>query len=231
MSVFRVGAARSVRISVPSYTGAPTEIMQRSLADGLMALKGADIHVEEVDILQGCCYLDHSRNVLTDRFLRGKASDMIFLDADVGFEGASLLRLCEATRPLVAGIYPKKTATPEYPVQLPAGEIWADDDGLVECLMVPTGFMRIHRSVFDALTVERYAHLDGMIGAYFQCVVRDGTYWGEDVEFCRRVRDAGIPIHAIAEMDFEHVAIYETGQTIYRGNWGRHLLSQLKEAA
>ncbi len=198
-----------------------------------MALRDAGVHVEEVDILQGCCYLDHSRNVLADRFLRGNATDLIFLDADVGFEGASLLKLCMARQPLVAGIYPKKVEPPEYPVALPDGEIWADDENLVECTMMPTGFMRINRAVFEALDVPTYRQTGaaGMVGAYFLCKVRDGLYWGEDVEFCRMAREAGFKLHAFADMDFQHVAIYEEGMRVYRGNWGAHLLDQMKEAA
>lgn len=223
----RVEPARRVRIAVPSYSGDLFEEMQRSLAAGLLCLKDAGIEVEEVDILAGCCYLDHARNVLVGRFLRGTATDLIFLDADVGFDGDSLLKLCQQTRPLVAGIYPKKIEPPEYPVGVIGGEVWADREGLVDCWMAPTGFMRINRAVFASLTVPHYAHPDGMIGAYFKCEVRDETYWGEDVEFCRLVREAGAHVRAFAEMDFSH----SSPTAIYRGNWGKHLLSQLREAA
>ncbi|MBS0219144.1 MAG: hypothetical protein JSR91_00230 [Proteobacteria bacterium] len=225
----RVEPARRVRIAVPTYSGSLFEEMQRSLAAGLLRLKDAGIEVEEVDILAGCCYLDHARNVLAARFLNGTATDLIFLDADVGFEGESLLRLCRRRRPLVAGIYPKKMDEPEYPVGVIGGEVWADKEGLVDCWMAPTGFMRINRTVFGALEVPRYRHpgLD-LIGAYFRCAVRDDTYWGEDVEFCRLVREAGGHVHAFAEMNFTH----SSPTKVYRGNWGKHLLSQLsKEAA
>lgn len=223
----RVAPARSVRIAIPTYSGDLFPEAQRSLMAGLLCLKDVGIEVEEVDILSGCCYLDHARNLLVGRFLRGKATDMIFLDADVGFDGPSLLKLCQQTRPLVAGIYPKKVDPPEYPVGVLGGEVWADREGLVDCWMAPTGFMRINRAVFDGLTVPHYKHPDGQIGAYFKCEVRDGIYWGEDVEFCRLVREAGGHVWAFAEMDFTH----SSPTKVHRGNWGQHLLSQLKDAA
>lgn len=226
----RVRAAQRVRIAIPTYSGDIFEETQRSLAAGLLALKDAGIEVEEFDVLPGVCYLEHARNLLAARFLRGNATDLIFIDADVGFDGESLLKLCQQTRPLVAGIYPKKMDESEYPVGVlnPTGEMWADSEGLVECWMAPTGFMRINRAVFKALDVPRYRHpgLD-LIGAYFKCEVRDNTYWGEDVEFCRLVREAGGYIHAFAEMDFTH----SSPTKLYRGNWGKFLLSQQKEAA
>jgi hypothetical protein len=52
------------------------------------------------------------------------------------------VRLCEATRPVVAGIYPKKVIPPEWPVMVAHEQIWADSDGLIECGVVPTGFLR-----------------------------------------------------------------------------------------
>lgn len=223
----RVEPARSVRIAVPAYD-AFTDETQRSLAAGLLALDARGIKIEEVDVLRGCCYIDLARNILVSRFLRGTATDLIFLDADVGFEPESLVRLCEATRPVVAGIYPKKSETPEWPVMVANSPIWADGDGLIECGVVPTGFLRINRAVFEALDVPEFQSPDGQVRAFFLTGVHHNTYWGEDVEFCRLLREAGIPIMAFAEMDFRHV--HSSGR-VYHGNWGEWMKSQIKEAA
>lgn len=224
----RVGPARSVRIAVPAYTPESyVDDAQRSLAAGVMALDAAGIKVEDVDVLQGCCYLDHVRNVLAGRFMRGKATDMIFLDGDVGFEPDSLLRLCQSTQPLVAGIYPKKKDPVEWPVTPTPGPMWSDAEGLIDCQMVPTGFMRINRIVFETIDAPTYAHEDGPLKAYFKTEVRDGDYWGEDVEFCRLWREAGGKVKAFAEMELRHTSPTKT----YTGNWGAWLREQIKEAA
>lgn len=224
----RVEPAQCVRFALPAYAGLSSDT-KRSILEGAEALVAEGIEIEDADAVGGCCYVDFARNQLVARFLRGRATDLIFIDADVGFDPDALVRLCKATRPLVAGIYPKKVDPPEWPVALDASHVWADADGLVECSMVPTGFMRIHRSVFRALKVPHYVApgIEGSVGAYFQCVVRQGVYLGEDVEFCRRYREAGGKVHAFVDMDLRHVGHDRT----FRGNWGRWLLDQMKEAA
>lgn len=224
----RVTPARSVRIAVPAYSGALAKETQHSIVEGIKALHAEGIELEGFDLLPGCCYLDHARNILVARFLKSRATDLLFIDADVGFGPEDLLRLCASTRPVVAGIYPKKIEPPEWPVSVTGGEIWADGDGLIDCWMVPTGFLRINRAVFEAVNAPAYtddAH--GDLRAFFKTDIR-GTYWGEDVEFCRLVREAGIPIKAFAEMDFQHVA---SDGRVFTGNWGKWLRSQIKEAA
>lgn len=223
----RVAPARSVRIAVPAYAGLCQETTD-SIIRGAQALKDAGIELQDVDALGGHCYVDRARCILVRNFLRSGATDMVFIDADVGFEPDSLVRLCEATSPVVAGIYPKKIEPIDWPVTPLAGEIWADAAGLIECHMVPTGFLRINRAVFEAIKVPTFADPDGAAPAHFKTEVRDGQYWGEDVEFCRLVREAGIPIKAFAEMDFRHIA---GDGRVYRGNWGQWLKSQIKEAA
>lgn len=225
--ISRVEPARLVRFAVPAYAGLSSDT-KHSIIEGAKALVAAGIEIEDADAVGGCCYVDYARNQLVARFLRGRATDLVFIDSDVGFEPEALVRLCRATRPLVAGIYPKKIDPPEWPVALDAAEVWSDREGLVECSMLPTGFMRIHRSVFEAMDVPRYAIPDeGEAGAYFQCVVRDGQYIGEDVEFCHRYRALGGKLYAFVDMDFRHVGHVKT----FHGNWGRWLREQMKEAA
>lgn len=225
--ITRVEPARSVRIAVPAYAGL-CEDTRDSIFRGAQALKDEGIELQDVDVLGGHCYVDRVRCLLVRNFLASDATDLVFIDADVGFEPDSLVRLCTATSPVVAGIYPKKIEPAEWPVTTPQGEIWADRNGLIECHMVPTGFLRINRAVFEAIKVPTFADIDGDAPAHFKTEVRDGQYWGEDVEFCRLVREAGIPIKAFAEMDFRHVA---NDGRVYRGNWGQWLRSQMREAA
>jgi hypothetical protein len=211
---------------VPAYT-APTEDTERSIIAGALALKEAGIEVQDFDAYS-CCYIDYSRNILAARFLRSSATDLVFIDSDVGFEPEALVRLCTSDRPFSAGIYRKKTEPEEYPVAPKGPQIWADRDGFIECLWMPTGFMRINRAVFEGLDVPAYADSAGeTVKAYFLCSVRNGGYWGEDVEFCRLVREAGGKPCAFSDMDLRHVA----GDKTYYGNWGRYLREQMKEAA
>ena len=221
-----VAPARSVRIAVPAYSGDLTAETKASVFEGVRAISSAGVDIEEFDVLPGVCYLDHARNILVNRFLKGSATDLIFIDADVGFDPESLLALCRVEHPVVAGIYPKKTDKPEWPVLTYPGELIAYNN-MIEVVMAPTGFLRINRAVFEALDVPAYDNPDGPMRAFFKTDIRDGYYWGEDVEFCRLLREAGIPIKAFADMDFRHV---DSKGRIFPGNWGKWLLSQ-REAA
>lgn len=222
----RVPPAQRVRFAVPAYAGIEKDTRD-SIIEGAKALAAAGIEIDDADGVGGCCYIDYARNALVERFLRGKATDLVFIDSDVGFDPEALVRLCQATRPLVAGVYPKKCDPPQWPVRTPPGEIWSDADGLVACEFAPTGFMRINRAVFGQLTVPMYLapEFDTPIGAYFQCVVKNGEYIGEDVEFCRRWQRAGGTVYAFADMELRHTG---AGRT-WRGNWGTWLRSQMPE--
>jgi len=227
----RVAPARSVRIAVPAYTDLSRDT-EDSVMRGCKAVVDAGIEIQDFDALPGT-YIDRARCVLVANFLNSGADDLVFIDADVGFEPDSLVRLCQATRPVVAGIYPKKMEPREWPVAPLSEEVWSDRDGLVECTMVPTGFLRIHRSVFEALTVAHFHdRIGGQIGAYFKTDIRDGQYWGEDVEFCRLVREAGGHIYAFADMFMRHT--HDPGgrnERVYSGSWGPWLREQMREAA
>lgn len=219
----------SVWIAIPSYTGRPCKETQRSLRAGREVLAAHGI-ASYTETLSGMCYLDHARNIMVARFMASDSTDFIFVDDDVGFDRDALLRLCSAPYPLVAGVYPKKVTPPQWPVSIDAG-MKATRDGFAECSVVPTGFMRIHRSVFEALK-DRVSVYDneqhGELRAYFKTDIHSRKYWGEDVEFCRLVREVGIKLHAFLDMNFRHV---DKDGKVYSGNWGRFLFEQIREAA
>jgi len=211
----RVAPASHLRIAVPAYTGQVSVQTASSLDAALPHLLAAGIKVD-TDYLAGWCHLEHTRNLMADRFMRSKATDLLFIDADVAFSPDAVLRAALSTRPVLAGIYPKKGDRPEFPVAVDSDEIWSDGEGYIECSMVPTGFLRINRKVFEAmiLNVETYAGPDGPLRAYFKTVIRDGQYIGEDVEFCNVWRGIGGKIHAVANVEFGHVGAKE-----WRGAW------------
>jgi hypothetical protein len=222
-AVKRVAPARKVRIVMPAYSGDPCEQTARFIRDGALALQRAGIELEDFDPVAGLCYIDLVRNILAKRFLDSDATDLLWVDDDVASDPESMVRICQSTRPFVAGIYPKKTDPLSFPVTpvVSGGGMWSDSEGLVECQMVPTGFLRINRAVFEAIkprvpTFGNSQH--GPLSAFFLCAVRDGEYWGEDVEFCRLWREAGGQIHAFVDMPFVHVD--RTSGKEYAGNWG-----------
>jgi hypothetical protein len=130
------------------------------------------------------------------------------------------MKLVKSTRPMVAAIYPKKTDDEEYPVDFIKGTHTLDNEGLIEAKMVPTGLLRINRRVFRELKplVPEYAGRNRRsIHAYFRTDIRK-TYYGEDVEFCRRWRELGGKIRVLPDETLSH-----TGPKAWIGNVGSAL--------
>ena len=220
---------RKLFIAIPTYTGKPCKETRRSLRAALPRL-GIENRDWQFMALSGMCYLDHARNILVSYFLRSDCSDLLFVDDDVGFDADAMVRIRDTTAPIVGGIYPKKCVPTEWPVSLdPAMKV--DREGLVACDMLPTGFMRIGRAALDAMAshVPLYANIEhGELRAWFKTDIRDGRFWGEDVEFCRIWREMGGELRAFLDMNFSHV---DKNGKVYAGNWGRAMFDAMKRAA
>jgi hypothetical protein len=234
----KVAPASHLYLAVPAYTGEISVQTAHSLIAAAAALTAAGVMVT-TDFVAGCCYLDQVRNILAANFLASEATDLLFIDADVGFDADAALKLALTTRPVVAGVYPKKVpprkgteAPEEYPVDFENDQLMIDEDGLIEAAHVATGFLKINRGVFEKISrvVPEYLHKDSgrerMLKRFFRCDVRDGVYWGEDFQFCQDWLALGGRIFITPEIDFQHV-----GPHVWRGNWGNWVRSEAVQAA
>jgi hypothetical protein len=218
----RCSPATHLFVAIPAYDG-------KTAIEHTLALAGAGVACGLVgldvtfDAVPGCCYLDHARNMLATNFMRSDASDLLFIDADVGFPPAALVQIAKVPRPFVVGIYPRKCDETAFPVVFDTDEIWADADGLVSPISVPTGFTRINRAVFDAMPCEPYRDDGGRewLG-YFHSGVRGGRYSGEDTRFAAEWIARGGKIHMIPDITFRHV-----GPKAWEGNWASWMKAQL----
>ena len=188
---------------------------------------------------------------------------LMFIDSDIAFNPEDLISLavlCDGEeKSIVGGPYPKKTIAWEKvrnavdrglgdttPMDLekytgdfvfnPAG---TTKDGKIkldeplEVLEVGTGFMMIHRSVFEKYRKaypelsykpdhNRTEHFDGSryIHAYFDTIIDNDTwmpggssnktdrYLSEDYMFCQMVRKIGISTWLCPWMEIQHVGHY-----------------------
>jgi len=215
----RCEAARRIFIAVPTYTGMLAYDTAFALISASLAMehRGIAVHIKG---LEGNCYIDAARNELIADFLESDATDLLFWDSDVGCLPDTVLRLAKSTRPIVAAIYPKKTDDEEYPVDFVKGTHTLDEEGLIEAKMVPTGLLRINRRVFDTLgeLARPYAGRGGReMLAYFRTDIRE-TYYGEDVEFCRKWRELGGKLRVLPDETLSH-----SGQKAWIGNVGKAL--------
>lgn len=198
--------------------------------------------------------ITRARNYCVDEFLRSDSTHLLFVDSDIGFQTKdviTLLHLCDGEEmPVVCGPYPKKTIAWEkikratelgYADENPfaLGEFIGDyvfnpEKGVTEFRVDEpvkvqesgTGFMMIHRSVFERYAEAypeysykpdhvRTANFDGTreIHAYFDCIIdpESKRYLSEDYMFCQNVRKAGMSIWLCPWMKLSHVGSYIFG--------------------
>ena len=223
MVVERCEPARHLYVAVPAYSGEVKAETALALAAAGMALALAGIEATFA-LHQGCCYLDHTRNVLATSFLRSPATDMLFVDADVVFDASAVVQIARSTRPFVAGIYPiKDDKSQRWPVSFGVDELWSEADGAIEAVTVPTGFLRLNRAVFDAMPMTPYADDgQGQWMGYFHSGVRIDRYRGEDTGFCLDWRALGGKVYILPELAFKHV-----GPKAWTGSWGEWMRGRM----
>lgn len=174
-------AVANVYVATPSY-GA---VVTTDYALGLLDLYdeaaqqgfGLRVNFNSFDSL-----ITRARNTMVAEFLAdARFTHLMWIDGDIGFKGADVVRLLQADRPVVAGAYPlKNDGWPAAGLEqaLPAGSTKADfcarhamypaiargdgletdADGFLDVLYAPTGFMLIKREVFLAL-MQRFPEL------------------------------------------------------------------------
>jgi hypothetical protein len=137
--------------------------------------------------------ITRARNSLAHQFIKSNATHLMFIDSDIRFRPTDILKMLEADKDIICGIYPKKeinwfTVKNAMDNQVPqehlkyhtgsfvvnlvgyAGEVTVPVDKPVEIFNGGTGFMLIKRKVFDKLSkkVPEYTNdvgdLSGQMG-------------------------------------------------------------------
>lgn len=127
-----------------------------------------------VDMIGNESLVPRARNILTARFLKSKATHLLFIDADIGFRPDTVFRLLEANKHVATAVYPKKA----YDWEMVQAKLATKDDepvhmmgldyninlidgkgkienGFVQVLDAATGFMLIRRDVLVKMN-EKY---------------------------------------------------------------------------
>jgi len=188
-----------------------------------------DGHLTAYLLLEGNCHVDDARNQVVAQFLKTDCTDLVFIDADVSFKSQALVELCgHISVDIVGGVYPKRSTTSdEMPVRMCSNVFEPADDGLMEVVGLPTGFMRIRRHVLEVMSQQARQHTKGgdlntMIPILFERDWVEGVgRRGGDIAFCMNARDAGFEVHADCDLVLGHAA-----KVIVKGSLGAALRKQ-----
>ena len=171
-----------------------------------------------------CPYVSYGRNVLTALFLESGFDYQLFVDADLEFEPDVVGRMILAKKDAICVPYRKKTQDQVLKFSIEFNDptnIEIDEKGIVELKMGPAGLTLIHRSVYEKLIkdnpdlkIKQKEIISEKANSYFYnfwdtSFGKDGTWWGEDVNFCNLIKKSGFKFYGVVD-----------GQTTHHGSFG-----------
>lgn len=215
----------------------------------LMGMLASSTIVQMWDFLPGDSLVNRARNNLAKRFLEGFAGQdgagnkvtvkhdwLLFLDTDLVFRPEDVQRLYDLGMKkgpgIYAGTYPIKQLKPKVVFNNIGGCV-PDAEGVVEVREAGTGFMLIHREVFEKM-IEKYGdeirfeqdmgdpNLAPVIsydfftvGVYLDkdMVPPRKRFLSEDWYFCQRWRALGGKVLMHTKTNCNHIGVYS-----YPGN-------------
>lgn len=202
----------SVMIAIPSGTDWKADFGM-SLA-GLMASLGRPLkNNKRIEVVRlwntKGSILSRSRQTLVQKAQEEGVSHMLFLDADMTFPQWTLHRLLDLELMCVAAncatkVLPSSPTARYYDPMAASGEpvhSTTDSPPVEEVWRVGTGVMLINMKVFDKVP-----------SPWFDITWNEALqdYTGEDWNFCKKLQDAGIPIHIdhVLSQHIGHVGSY-----------------------
>lgn len=223
-------------LSTPCYGGLCLEKYMASIIRLQIELMKEGIQLM-IDTTENESLVHRARNVSIGRFMQKTDADLfMFIDADVEFDAKSVVRLARSGHDVSVAVYPKKVVMWDNvkkgilenderdPMMLSSSlvvNIGAQkrqiENGFVEVLDGPTGFMMIKRSALERMH-EHYKdtlmckndHQNRDFDEYcalFDCMIDPDTrrYLSEDYAFCRRWQQMGGKIFADCHTTLGHV--------------------------
>lgn len=208
-----------VAICTPCYGGQVMEKHYVSMISYTIACMKNNMTFS-VETMANESLVTRARNNLVAKMMSNpKATHLMFIDADVGFDPESVYKLIAHNKDVVGGIYPKKTFEPDY-VFNPSEGAQRDGD-LLEVDDIGTGFLLIKREViqkmFDSFPDLKYRNsinidneAEPFMYALFDTLIdkKTDTYLSEDYTFCQRWRELGGKIYADTSIPLSHTGYY-----------------------
>jgi len=214
-----------VFVAVPSHDKKLFMNCHQSLMNAMQVLVNCGIPFQfcyEV----GLPYISMARNNLVRKFMQSDCTELVFIDADVGFSPGAFHDLVVAAEQVIGGAYPKKQDAEEYAVRLVAapdgGAVM--QNGVLQAEGLATGFLKIKRDAIERLqtTYPELVYSDGMTGQetfnfFGEFKVGDRMFY-DDYGFCDLWTRTGGQMWVLPDITFTH-----SGSRDYQGNLNQFL--------
>lgn len=224
-----------IAVLTPAHHNAVCTQFLQSWTDTLITLAQHGAPWPALVTLPGESMIMRARNTLTWAFLNTTDCDYaLFVDADMGWSGsdvARLMALAKTGKPIIGAAGPRKKEPTTFCARLVGPEVQFDPEtGCVRATELGTGFLLIHRSVFQRM-IGANPHLeyddDGRkVHALFDSSIVGGKLFSEDYTFMHRARECGFEIWVDPSIHLLHI-----GDKVYSGKFLDHLMAAGQKAA
>jgi len=232
----------SLFIATPAHGGNFDDCYVHGLVDTIPRLLSAGIGFQYRTIPNESS-IEKARNIITQEFIESGCTHMLFIDADMGWSGADVMRLLGHNKDVVAAVGVRKMeGPPTFCVNIPTIK-QCMETGLLAVNEVGTGMMLISRKCIDKM-MKAYPELrwrDRASGKVFPHLFQFNNQatgpkteefprgapeiWSEDYVFCQRWRALGEEVWVDQMIMLGH----HGGKTFY-GRLHDMLLDKMAEA-
>lgn len=182
-----------------------------------------------------CPYISAARANMTRAALDAKADVIVYLDYDLSWEPADLLKLLETEGDVVAGTYRCKIDDEQYMGTILSNDegtpLVRDSDRAISAKLVPAGFLKVTKEAIDTFMVAYpelcYGPMYHLSVDLFNHGVHERVWWGEDYSFARRWKEKCGDIWLVPNLNIDHWVQDKNKQwKPYKGNFHEFLLRQ-----
>ena len=207
-------------IGLPAYDFKISVKLAISLAEFCVKAQSHGVNLQMANV-SGCSVVSRARNLVVQHFLDSDCDHLLMIDADMTINADDIFRLLafNQTRAIVAGVGVARKKEKVWFSALDKdedGNVLMDSMGLVKATRVGTGFIMIHRKVFETLKEQNPdwtyfdASHDSNLTTFFDFKMdpKEG-YMGEDFVFCERAIQAGFDVWIDPTIRLGHMGLHE----------------------
>lgn len=174
-------------------------------------------------------YISAARATMLRKALDAKADTVIFIDHDLSWRPADLLKLIQTDGDVVGGTYRFKADEVSYMGTIhshPDGTPVVRADGAIQARLLPAGFFKVTAKAVDKFMTAYpelcYGEKYRMSVDLFNHGAHKGVWWGEDYAFCRRWEECGGQAWLVPDLQLDHHSVDRS----YPGNFHMYLRQQ-----
>ena len=181
--------------------------------------------VGEIKELSGCAYIEIGRSLLATIVLDSDYDGLLMIDHDMLFEPEEVSRVIRDAhehQAIVGGAYSMRSPGASIigaidTESLPEGEKVRFFEGgrVYPATYLGMGFTAIPKSALRKLAEGQPRLQTGIFKSdvipFFSLLIRDTTWFGEDVSFCVRAHAADIPVLLDSRIRLHHRGMYDYG--------------------